>query len=107
MNHSKFIIKICGITHPDDARIAAQKGADWIGIVHAHHSKRSVEVTLAAEIASAAIENGALPVGVFVNEQADSVIKIAQRTGIKKVQLYGNSLGPDYFSISKEIKTLV
>ena len=44
-------IKCCGITRPEDARIAEQEGADAIGVVmFSDSSPRSVSVTVAQDI---------------------------------------------------------
>jgi len=62
-----FRIKICGITTPEDARLAAEAGADAIGINFYSGSPRFVDAVMAKKIAAAAGESVA-KVGVFVNE---------------------------------------
>lgn len=86
-----LIIKVCGIVHPDDAVSAAKSGADCIGILFSPKSKRFVETPLAREIAEAASENGATPIGVFVDESYDQIMEILAKTGIKRIQLHGPS----------------
>ena len=39
-----MIVKICGVTRPDDAVAAVRAGADWIGINFWPESKRYCEV---------------------------------------------------------------
>ena len=66
------LIKVCGVTRPEDALHAAQCGASLVGLVLWPGSKRSVtDVGLAREIAAAAREGGAEPVAVFVDENAE------------------------------------
>lgn len=67
------LIKMCGITSAEDAAAAARAGADYVGMIVWPKSKRSVSVSLAREIAAAARENGAEPVGVFVDESATEI----------------------------------
>ncbi|NMB80118.1 MAG: phosphoribosylanthranilate isomerase [Methanomicrobiales archaeon] len=43
-------IKICGITRPEDARVAEQEGADAVGVVLFSDSKRNVSPDRAREI---------------------------------------------------------
>lgn len=82
-------IKICGITHPDDAEYAASLGADYIGMIFAGQSKRRVSLSIAKGIADRVRSSGTEPVGVFVEQTADQIISICQQTGITTVQLHG------------------
>lgn len=47
------IVKVCGITNPDDARVACQAGANMIGIIFAEKSKRKVSKEQARVVAQA------------------------------------------------------
>ena len=62
----KFVIKICGVTRPEDAAFAAAQGAAAIGLNFWRGSKRFVEDARARDII-AAIPPDVLQVGVFVN----------------------------------------
>ncbi len=85
-------VKVCGITTPDDARTAATFGADAIGLVFAD-SPRKVSSEEAREIA-AALPDGVLKVGVFVNEEPEEVLRIAREVGLDYAQLHGDE-GPE------------
>ena len=85
-------VKVCGITNPDDAHTAANAGADAIGLVFAE-SPRRVSVEEAREVA-AALPEGVLKVGVFVNETPDEVLRIAREVGLDYAQLHGDE-GPE------------
>jgi phosphoribosylanthranilate isomerase len=80
--------KVCGITTPEDALAAASSGADAIGLVFAE-SPRKVSVEEAREIA-AALPEGVLKVGVFVNEEPEEVLRIAREVGLDYAQLHGD-----------------
>jgi phosphoribosylanthranilate isomerase len=80
--------KVCGITTPEDALAAASSGADAIGLVFAE-SPRKVSVEEAREIA-AALPEGVLKVGVFVNEEPEEVLRIAREVGLNYAQLHGD-----------------
>lgn len=82
-------VKICGVTHPEDALFAARLGADYIGIIFSDRSKRKVEQQMGKQIAAAAQQQGATPVGVFVDESAEEILTICNETGIAFVQLHG------------------
>ena len=79
---------MCGITSPEDARVAADAGADAIGLVFAE-SPRKVSVGRAREIA-AALPQDVLKVGVFVDEEPQEVLRIAAEVGLDYAQLHGD-----------------
>ena len=81
-------VKVCGITNPEDARVAADAGADAIGLVFAQ-SPRRVSVERAREIA-AALPEGVLKVGVFVDAEQGEVLRIACEVGLDYAQLHGD-----------------
>lgn len=85
-----MLIKICGITHPDDAHTAVYHGADWIGMIFCQKSKRLVSLSTAREITQVATQHGAKPVAVFVEQNGDEIMEICEATGIRTVQLHGD-----------------
>jgi phosphoribosylanthranilate isomerase len=80
-------IKIGGITNLDDAQAAVAAGADALGFVFAP-SPRRVEVAAARDIIR---ELPALvtTVGVFVDEDAETVRRVVEEAGLAMVQLHG------------------
>jgi phosphoribosylanthranilate isomerase len=83
-----FRIKICGITNADDARLAADAGADAIGLNFYAGSPRYVDIAR-AEAISAVLPAGVAKVGVFVNAAAREVAETAMRLALDYVQLHG------------------
>jgi phosphoribosylanthranilate isomerase len=80
--------KICGITNPGDARVAADAGADAIGLIFAE-SPRRVDIEEARKI-SIALPDGVLKVGVFVDVDPEEVLRIAREVGLDLAQLHGD-----------------
>ena len=81
-------VKICGITSLADARYCAGAGADYLGFVQYPESPRYVDPGLARQI----IEwvHGVPPVGVFVNESAETVNRVCAEAGFELAQLHGH-----------------
>lgn len=86
---SRMIIKICGLTTIADALAAAEAGADMIGLNFYIRSPRFVSTETASKIA-AALPGRICKVGLFVEEPARSVRKIAELLGLDAVQLHGS-----------------
>jgi phosphoribosylanthranilate isomerase len=81
-------VKVCGITNPGDAQFAVEAGADALGLVFAE-SPRQVSVEQAREVV-AALPDGVLKVGVFVNAEPKEVLRIASEVGLDYAQLHGD-----------------
>lgn len=82
-------IKICGITSLDDAILCESEGAAMIGFIFYEKSKRFVTIETAGAIAKH-LSGSLLKVGVFVDEQHETVNDISSRVGLDLVQLHGN-----------------
>ena len=86
----KPLIKICGLTRPDDARLAVALGASHIGAVRTESSPRSVSAAQARDVFAAA-EGKAETVFVFRDVSLRQAIKDAKVSGVRGVQLYDAS----------------
>ncbi len=85
--------KVCGITTPRDGAFAAESGADAICLVFAE-SPRKIGVEEAQEIA-AALPEGLLKVGVFVDAEPTEVLRIAHEVELDYAQLHGDESPED------------
>ena len=81
-------VKVCGITNPEDAHVAAGAGANAIGLVFAE-SPRQISVERGREIA-VGLPEGLLKVGVFVNEEPERVLEVGRKVGLDYAQLHGD-----------------
>jgi phosphoribosylanthranilate isomerase len=84
-----FKIKICGITRPEDARIAAEAGADAIGLNFYAESSRAIDLNRGRAII-AALPSGVAKVGLFVNAAADEICRTFDSLGLDLIQLHGD-----------------
>ena len=82
-------VKVCGMTSLKDALVAVEEGADAVGFIFYKKSPRSVTMKTVREIV---LE---LPpfvdtVGVFVDETAEQINKIADYCNLDIIQLHGD-----------------
>jgi phosphoribosylanthranilate isomerase len=82
-------IKICGITRMQDARAAAEAGADAIGLVFYPHSPRYLSAERAVEIRDA-LPPFVQTVALFVNPDAAQVAQVLQRVRPALLQFHGD-----------------
>lgn len=94
-------IKICGITHPDDAQHAAEEGADYIGIIFSRQSKRVVTIKQAKEILTVANNYPITPVAVFLEQSFDDIKTIADNLQIDTIQIHGVHSTDEILRLSK------
>lgn len=79
-------IKICGITRVEDALLAEELGADYIGLIFTSQSKRMVSVSQAGAITSRLTR--VKPVGVFIEQDFGETLAIAAAAGLAGIQHY-------------------
>lgn len=81
-------VKICGNTNTEDARIAAELGADYLGFIFTE-SKRKVSLRQASKIIEAMPQFRNF-VAVFFNQPKTKVESIVSELGIKHLQFHGD-----------------
>lgn len=98
-------IKICGLREPEHAAVAAEAGADMIGIIFAP-TRRYVPPEAARnviEAAKSAAQGQLLAVGVFVNTPAIDINRIADIAGLDVIQLSGDEEPGDVAGITRPV----
>lgn len=87
-------VKICGITRLDDAKIAAEAGADMLGLNFYKKSPRYIEPEEAAKLCDTLRaelgEKCPVLVGVFVNAAQGDISIITEKVGLDFAQLSGD-----------------
>ena len=87
-------VKICGVTSLDDALVAAEAGADLLGLNFYKPSPRYLTPVAARDLCdSLRAELGSdcpVLVGVFVNELVSNVSLITSQVGLDFAQLSGD-----------------
>ena len=85
-------VKICGIGTPEDACVAAEAGADFIGMVFVPERHRRITPDAAKDIVEAVRDmNGPAPrmIGLFADQPLEEVNETIAHCGLDSVQLCG------------------
>lgn len=99
--NARVKVKICGIKRPEDARAAAEAGADAIGLNFVAGSPRFLAGMHEAQAVLKGLGGvSLLKVGVFVNPEPDLAVEYAKSLGLNAVQLHGDE-SPDFVSALK------
>lgn len=85
-------VKICGLTNLEDAQVAADAGADYLGFILYPPSKRVAHKEDVIEIVKALRARTSCPklVGVFVNETPEFVEETIADCNLDLAQLHGH-----------------
>lgn len=81
-------LKVCGLTKPDQIQELISMKVDFLGFIFYEKSPRYVLNHLSLEEISNFEHRG--KAGVFVNEEVDIIVKIAQHADLNFVQLHGD-----------------
>jgi phosphoribosylanthranilate isomerase len=81
-------VKICGITKPEDAKLAAELGADAIGLNFYEQSPRCITPFAASELVRR-LPPFVAAVGVFVNWAEVPVVALCKALRLSAAQLHG------------------
>jgi phosphoribosylanthranilate isomerase len=87
---STTIIKICGITTVENAQLAIDAGADWLGVILVPNTPRTVVADALLPIAQLTRAKGVRLVGVFQNQPIELVNALAERLQLQYIQLHGD-----------------
>jgi phosphoribosylanthranilate isomerase len=82
-------VKICGVTKPEDAKLAAELGAHAIGLNFYEQSPRSISPAAAAELVRR-MPPFVAAVGVFVNWVEEPVVALCKALKLIAAQLHGD-----------------
>ena len=91
------VVKVCGVKELAPMLAAAEAGADMVGVNFVPGVRRRVEPAFAREMVAqfrASSSRCVLVVGLFADQPADEVVRLAEEVGVDWVQLCGRE-GPD------------
>jgi phosphoribosylanthranilate isomerase len=95
-------VKFCGMTRPQDAALAAEIGASYVGVVFADGPRRMDAASAKAIFAAAG--NGVKHVGVFGTNDPDEIREHADEAGLDVVQLHADPKPGDIGAIRRKFR---
>lgn len=96
---SRPLVKICGITNPDDALSAIKAGADWLGLIFVPGTPRFISIEVARIILDVVRTSKVHVevVGVFQNAAFQEIQDHLAVLSLDRIQLHGEE-SPDFCS---------
>jgi phosphoribosylanthranilate isomerase len=82
-------VKICGLKTAEDAHVAIQAGADFLGCVFFEPSPRDISPEAAAEVFDMIGDADVQRVGLFVNPSDDELMAVLNQVRLDIIQLHG------------------
>ena len=103
----KTSIKLCGFKNIDDIIFATSLDINYLGMIFVENLPRSIDIDTAIQATIICKEKNIKSVGVFLNQNTDTVDKILSKVDLDVLQLHGTEDITDYRIFKKDIiKTL-
>ena len=103
----KTSIKLCGFKNIDDVIFASSLDINYLGMIFVENLPRSIDIDTAIQATIICKEKNIKSVGVFLNQNTDTVDKILSKVDLDVLQLHGTEDITDYRIFKKDIiKTL-
>ena len=93
-------VKLCGMTRPEDIEVCNALLPDYVGFVFWPESRRYISLQR-AESLSRSLDRRITPVGVFLDEPLETVLRVAESGTIGMIQLHGSET-QEYIKTVKE-----
>ena len=97
-------VKFCGIRREEDVQFCNDLKPDYVGFVFWTKSRRCVDVATAKKLSSM-LDDGIVPVGVFLDQPIGDIVSAAESGAIRMVQLHGSE-DQDYIDEVRDITGL-
>ena len=99
-------VKICGITNTEDAKWAANLGADFIGLNFCKESPRKISIENAAEIATS-LPPFVKAVGVVMDAPIEDIEKILKKVSVSGLQFHGSETPEDIQAVKSKFRVFL
>ena len=97
-----MLVKICGITRREDAEAAVELGASALGFIFWSGTPRLVDPEKVRVIVNG-LPPFVTPVGVFVNQDPDTINRLVDRARLGAVQLHGDETPEQAAAIERPV----
>ncbi|HNX24914.1 MAG TPA: phosphoribosylanthranilate isomerase [Spirochaetota bacterium] len=86
-----MFVKLCGFTRIEDIEFVKNFPVSSVGFIFYKNSRRYVSPHQACEMTSLLKGSGIKATGVFVDDKADSILKIVESANLDMVQVYNSN----------------
>ena len=93
-------LKVCGMKYPENIKLIAELGPDFMGFIFYKNSKRYID-----KFDIPTLNKNIKKVGVFVDPKIEYINKMVNKYELDFVQLHGNET-PEFISKIKNIKII-
>ena len=97
-------VKFCGMTRPQDAALAAEIGASFIGVIFADGPRRISAKQASAVLDAAAQSGGVKRVGVFGTNDPGEIADVSEQVRLDVVQLHADPTSAEVRSIRSRFR---
>lgn len=101
----RVLLKVCGVTIPNQAKELRELGVDLLGLNFHPSSPRFVSAELARQLVQAWGDPSTV-VGVFVDRSAQEVIETHQATGFGIAQLHGDETAETVAEVASKLPVI-
>ena len=100
------MIKICGMTQPDNIKAVLMLKPDFMGFIFYPHSPRCITGKVNPGFIQG-IASSVITTGVFVNESLEMIFQTAKTYGLRAIQLHGSETPEDCQTLRSEGLTVI
>ena len=100
------MIKICGMTQPDNIKAVLMLKPDFMGFIFYPHSPRCIAGIVDPDFIQG-IASSVITTGVFVNESPQAILQTAKTYGLRAIQLHGSETPEDCQTLQSEGLTVI
>ena len=99
--------KICGLKNTSTIDCCEKNGVNYFGMIFYNKSPRYVTLKESEKLVHHSLKKKIKPVGVFVDESLENIIKTINILKLKYIQLHGNENNEFIFNLKKMVDVTI